>query len=1176
MFCLGERGPADSDPISRPSLHATLMRIVAIPSAVLLVLVLQPLRAAGQEPIARAATSSPGWTLDEALAHLRFHRRDAYVQYAALQLARREGRLPDVMAQVQELTMGRMARFGGRPDRTEGVDLVSIFSGALAVQESLQLDAMREGTPLDPDAGSERIQRADPPGARGREPGADPEFADAGRMVALSDLSGPTIQSHPWNEMLAGRTPAVSRLSRSVPEDFYFVECASVNKLIEASELANLWGTHLFSQAVQEAQSQLVERRLREQLAVEVSPLLRPFYDAVVREVAVTGSDPFLREGSDVTLLFHLRQPALFRAKMDEYLTAAESSRPDVRRTTGTILGFEFVHVATADRRIHVFSAYPAPDLHVRTNSRVALQRVLSAIRGETVDGGRVRRLGETEEFAYIRTLMPHGAEEEDVFIYLSDPFIRRLVGPVLRLTEHRRMVCYNHLKMIGHAALMYGTERGKYAASLDELEAAECTPGAFGQGNLVCPDGGQYSLAADGLSSVCSHHGYAHYLTPCSEIETQRVTPAEAAAYERFLMEYNSYWRTFFDPIAIRLQITPERYRAETIVLPLIDNSIYTGLAAVLGGSPEPLEPLAVPQRNIFSVAVRFNKAELLRQAGLEALIEDDPTTAGGQSPQDTARATEALRQLVLGMHTYHDATNRFPAAHSVDAEGRPLLSWRVHLLPYIETEDAAIYEEFRLNEPWDSEHNKKLIPRMPAVFRPASPQLAADGKTRFVVPRGEGTIFPTDNASVQIEQIQDGVSNTVLINEVDDEHAVVWTKPDDLAVEPDEPQRGLAMRPGGHLMAFSDGSTHLIRSEIEKAALAAVFTHSGGELVDWQRFDRPAQGRQGPLGEVPYEVIETLGLGELLTAGIGNQIAFHVYDAEPLVDINMSRLLGMSAGSFGGRGGFNDELLFIAPLVGSLTSPVYLSIPVQDERVVDQFLGRLDAWLAEQARRPPDRVFFSFDQDFYQLQLGEGQVARSFALRVGPLKWRFFWSRMGESLYVASKPEILGDLATIPSHEESPGHDDMGPAHAAVRVRPQNWNRVLDNLRLGWEENNRMACLNNLGPLSSLRRAIVSSDSAASSAAPSTTLNELAGRVYDVHYYCPDGGEYAPAADGKSIVCTVHGTAQSPRQDPQPGEQSEVAKLLRDLADMYVTLSFLEDGLHAVVTIGRGAGAR
>ena len=121
------------------------------------------------------------------------------------------------------------------------------------------------------------------------------------------------------------------------------------------------------------------------------------------------------------------------------------------------------MHLTNPDRSVHVFSAYPEANLHVRSNSLVALQRVLAAIQGKQADGSPVRRLGDSSEFAFIRTLMPRGAKEEDGFLYLSDPFIRKLVGPGLKLTERRRVLCYNHLRMIAHASLMYRGESGKF-----------------------------------------------------------------------------------------------------------------------------------------------------------------------------------------------------------------------------------------------------------------------------------------------------------------------------------------------------------------------------------------------------------------------------------------------------------------------------------------------------------------------------------------------------------------------------------------------------------------------------------------------------------------------------------------------------------------------------------------
>ena len=233
---------------------------------------------------------------------------------------------------------------------------------------------------------------------------------------------------------------------------------------------------------------------------------------------------------------------------------------------------------------------------------------------------------------------MPRGAKEEDGFVYLSDPFIRRLVGPQVKLAERRRVLCYNHLRMIGHAALFHLTQHGKPPESLAELAKAHSAPGEFGKGRLACPDGGEYTLAPDGLTAVCSHHGHAHTLIPCCEIPLTEVTGDEAEEYKSFLAGYNQYWRTYFDPIAVRIQVRPTRYRIETIVLPLIDNSVYSVLAQATAGPPSPLDVLPIPKRNIFSVAVRFNKLAVARFLGV------DPNTVrsweqGTRLPSSIAR---------------------------------------------------------------------------------------------------------------------------------------------------------------------------------------------------------------------------------------------------------------------------------------------------------------------------------------------------------------------------------------------------------------------------------------------------------------------------------------------------------------------------------------------------------
>src|ERR1051325_7454820 len=99
---------------------------------------------------------------------------------------------------------------------------------------------------------------------------------------------------------------------------------------------------------------------------------------------------------------------------------------------------------------------------------------------------------------------------------------------------------------MIGHAAMLHRTQRGAWPASLEDLAETNSSPGVFGQGELSCPDGGKYSLSADGMSGVCSRHGRAEFLTPNIEIPVTQVTGLAADEYKAVLEEYNRYWRVY------------------------------------------------------------------------------------------------------------------------------------------------------------------------------------------------------------------------------------------------------------------------------------------------------------------------------------------------------------------------------------------------------------------------------------------------------------------------------------------------------------------------------------------------------------------------------------------------------------------------------------------------------
>ena len=158
------------------------------------------------------------------------------------------------------------------------------------------------------------------------------------------------------------------------------------------------------------------------------------------------------------------------------------------------------------------------------------------------------------------------------------------------------------------------------------------------------------------------------------------------------------------------------------------------------------------------------------------------------------------------------------------------------MRLLPYLGDDNyKTLYDKFHLNEPWDSPHNKPLIAQMPAVYRCPGSKLTEPGMTVYQAPRGPATVFPGPDG-VAIREIIDGTFVTIALVEVDDAHAVPWTKPDDWKFDPENPARDL----GGHfpkvfLSLFCDGSVHAIEPTIAKEKLRALFSPNGGEVVNF-----------------------------------------------------------------------------------------------------------------------------------------------------------------------------------------------------------------------------------------------------------------------------------------------------------------------------------------------------
>ena len=264
----------------------------------------------------------------------------------------------------------------------------------------------------------------------------------------------------------------------------------------------------------------------------------------------------------------------------------------------------------------------------------------------------------------------------------------------------------------------------------------------------------------------------------------------------------------------------------------------------ALMNLSQDALDHLANASRNdpaLTSLAAPIGRIKPLAQGDRISLEADLETTAELvavpiRRAREAARRSQCainLTKIGLAMHDYHRASGTFPPAFSKSPDGKPLLSWRVHILPFLG--QKALYDEFHKDEPWDSEHNKTLISRMPAVYTcpSGSRTTAKEGKTTYLTPRGPSTTFPVDHA-IEIRDIEDGTSNTILVVDASDAAAVTWTKPDDWDISVELKVRSLfGHHPKGTNIGFADGRVQFLKETVSPKVLHNLTTRNGGEII-------------------------------------------------------------------------------------------------------------------------------------------------------------------------------------------------------------------------------------------------------------------------------------------------------------------------------------------------------
>ena len=212
-------------------------------------------------------------------------------------------------------------------------------------------------------------------------------------------------------------------------------------------------------------------------------------------------------------------------------------------------------------------------------------------------------------------------------------------------------------------------------------------------------------------------------------------------------------------------------------------------------------------------------------------------PATQAAREAARRSQCSNNLKQIGLGIHSYHDVYKCFPAAVLTDEDGQPMRSWRVAILPFIEQQ--PLFEEYDFSEPWDGPSNQALHGVSLPAYRCPSDAGPDSVETSYVMIVGERTIGGTPDETVRIADVRDGTSNTIVAIEVA-ASGIHWMEPRDMTVDEAVDYitnwRASGQRlphPGGINVVFCDGSTHFISDSIDPQTLRAMMTRDEGQPV-------------------------------------------------------------------------------------------------------------------------------------------------------------------------------------------------------------------------------------------------------------------------------------------------------------------------------------------------------
>lgn len=405
-----------------------------------------------------------------------------------------------------------------------------------------------------------------------------------------------------WEQAVLPPVPAdviVESLATRVPPECFYLRFGAFSNYVWFQELAERYGGDIAQSVLLRGFNYDASARMERMLAAKLTTIAKMFGDKLVGDMAIVGSDLYMKEGASLGVLFLATNPELLTASMDSDRKGVLAQNPDASLADVTIAGRQVSLLSTPDNRIRSFLVSDGPYVFIST-SQTLVRRFLEVGQGAPA-------LADSPSFRWARSWMPD-ANNYAVFAYFSPEFFHRLVSPQYQIELRRRLAAIAHLE-IAEVATAVAKSEGLASLDLDSMKAAGLLAPWFDQR----VDGAQTLRTDTGF--IDSLRGARGSFLPIADVELTTVNQVEAEGYANIARFYQDQWR-HMDPLLLGLRrfradgSRTEQVAVEAYISPF-EPEKYGWIARQLG-APTPVE-LKLPADDAASLQAHVRGSNLL-----------------------------------------------------------------------------------------------------------------------------------------------------------------------------------------------------------------------------------------------------------------------------------------------------------------------------------------------------------------------------------------------------------------------------------------------------------------------------------------------------------------------------------------------------------------------------------